>query len=442
MIGFLLVAVLMLLVAMAIVLVPLLRNRPALASTARHAGPSDDTSNLAIFRAQRAELEADCANGIISVAERDAAIGELSVRLAAELEPAGADVPSRAPGRSRPPWIMVGVAVIAIPIGAAMTYATLGTPDALKPQAGVAALTNVAAGTNDAGAPSPDGQMSEKQILAMVDSLAKKMEENPTDAKGWVLLARSQNALGRFDEAGNAFERAAALVPNDAQLYADYADSTVMAQNGQFKGKPYDLIQKSLKLDANNPKALALAGTAEMRLGNKAASLKHWEKLKTLMPKDSEDAREVDAIIAEVKGASGSVSATAPAPAAAPAPATAATSTQARVSGQVTLAPELASKMSANDTLFVFARAVNGPKMPLAIVRVPAPKSWPFKFDLDDSMAMAPGMKLSAFPEVTIEARLSKAGTAQPQPGDLAGQSAAVKPTASDVAVIISRVVP
>jgi cytochrome c-type biogenesis protein CcmH len=443
-ISFLLVAILMLLVAMAIVLVPLLRQRRLSTGMAASAAPTDDASNLAIFRAQRVELETDFANGIISVDERDAAMRELSVRLAAELDAPQTNAAVAVQTKSNPPWLVVGFAAIAIPVAAVMAYATLGTPDALKPQQAAPNARNTAAtpgAANDAGAASADAPLSDKQILAMVDSLAQKMEENPADPKGWVLLARSQNALGRFAEAGRAFERAAALTPNDAQLFADYADSAVMAQEGQFKGKPYDLIQKALKLDANNMKALALAGTAEMRLGNKAASLKHWEKLKTLVPKDSEDLREVDSIIAEVKGAAGPV----PAPAAASAPATQASGgapTQARVSGQVTLAPELASKVAPSDTLFVFARAVNGPKMPLAIVRVPVPKSWPFKFDLDDSMAMAPGMKLSSFPEVTIEARVSKAGTAQPQPGDLAGQSAAVKPRASDVGVIISRVLP
>jgi cytochrome c-type biogenesis protein CcmH len=455
-IGFLLVAILMLLVAMAIVLVPLLRQRRSMTSVtgvAASAAPTDDASNLAIFRAQRVELETDFANGIISADERDAAMRELSVRLAAELDGTQTNAPQTNAAvavqtKSNPPWLVVGFAAIAIPVAAVMAYATLGTPDALRPQQAAPTARNAAAtpgAANDAGAASADAPLSDKQILAMVDSLAQKMEENPADPKGWVLLARSQNALGRFAEAGRAFERAAALTPNDAQLFADYADSAVMAQEGQFKGKPYDLIQKALKLDPNNMKALALAGTAEMRLGNKAASLKHWEKLKTLVPKDSEDSREVDSIIAEVKGAAGPVPA--PATVAAPAAAQASTSAptpaaQARVSGQVTLAPELAGKIAPGDTLFVFARAVNGPKMPLAIVRVPVPKSWPFKFDLDDSMAMAPGMKLSSFPEVTIEARISKAGTAQPQPGDLAGQSAAVKPGASDVGVSISRVLP
>jgi cytochrome c-type biogenesis protein CcmH len=455
-ISFLLVAILMLLAAMAIVLVPLLRQRSVSTGMATSAAPTDDASNLAIFRAQRAELEADFANGIISADERDAAIRELSVRLASELDTphAGATVPNQA--KSNPPWLVVGFAAIAIPVAAVMAYATLGTPDALKPQQATPVARHTAAtpgAQTDAGAPPADAPLSDKQILAMVDSLAQKMEENPADPKGWVLLARSQNALGRFAEAGRAFERAAALSPSDAQLFADYADAAVMAQEGQFEGKPYDLIQKALKLDANNVKALALAGTAEMRLGNKAASLKHWEKLKTLVPKDSEDSREVDSIIAEVKGAAGpvpapaSASASAPTPPSAPASASGAQAPTsapklARVSGQVTLAPELAGKIAPGDTLFVFARAVNGPKMPLAIVRVPAPKSWPFKFDLDDSMAMAPGMKLSSFPEVTIEARISKAGNAQPQPGDLAGQSAAVKPGASDVSVSISRALP
>ncbi len=454
MIGFLLVAIVMLLVAMAFVLVPLLRQTRVEADA-----PSDQASNVAIFRAQRGEVEGDFNGGLISAEERDLSLGELSARLASELNPVLSAATPQAETVSRsgsPPWLVVGLLAVLIPVGAVMGYATLGSPTGLRvaeggrPTAGESPRES-GGGAGSSNAPSagaPDAAMSDKQILAMVDTLAKKMEENPKDAAGWQLLARSQNALGRFAEAGKAFERAAALLPNDAQILADYADASVMAQDGKFQGKPYDLIQKSLKLDPNNLKALALAGTAEMRMGNQAASLKHWEKIKSIVPKDSEDSREVDQIIAEVKGgtpvaAPAAVAAGVPVvtPSATSASTPAANPAQA-VSGKVTIAADVASKVSANDTLFVFARAVNGPKMPLAVLRVPAPQSWPFTFSLDDSMAMAPGMKLSAFPEVTIEARISKAGNAMPQPGDLAGQSAVVKPGTANVDVSIARVLP
>ena len=296
--------------------------------------------------------------------------------------------------------------------------------------------------------------MSDKQIVAMVDSLAQKMQQNPNDPRGWILLARSQASLGRFPEAVAAFERATALQPNDAQLFADFADASAMAQQGRFDGKPYELIKRSLALAPTNMKALALAGTADLRMGNRAGSLTHWEKLKTLLPKDSADYREVESIIAEVK--SGKIEADAPASAAAPPAAAiaavptskASTSTAAKsagkVTGKVVLAPELAGKLAAGDTLFVFARAKEGPRMPLAVMRVSAPpaNAFPFAFELSDAMAMAPGLTLSAFTEVVIEARISKSGNAQLQPGDLSGLTGVIKPGASGVTVTVAKVAP
>lgn len=428
----------MLLAALAFVLIPLLR-----APSERRAIVSDDASNAAIFRAQKREIEAEFSQSLIGTAERDRALRELEMRVVAEIADTRDDGATHSTGGPRRILIVAVIAAIAFPITAVLVYASLGTPQVISGGVGASvAATPNAPQANSASPTSTEPPMSDKQILAMVDALAQKMEQNPGDVKGWTLLARSQNALGRYADAAKAYERAIALEPKNAQLYADYADAAVMAQDGKFDGKPYTLINQALKLDPVNMKALALAGTAEMRMGNKDASLKHWEKIKTLVAKDSDDYREVESIIAEVK--SGAPPTRPAATAAAPsAPAAAAsTSANASVMGQIALSPELASKVASGDTLFVFARAVNGPKMPLAVMRVPAPKSWPFKFELNDSMAMAPGMNLSAFPEVTIEARISKSGGAQAQTGDLAGQSAPTKPGAANVAVTISRVVP
>lgn len=186
-------------------------------------------------------------------------------------------------------------------------------------------------------------------------------------------------------------------------------------------------------------------------MGNRAASLAHWEKLKTLVPKDSADYREVESIIAEVKTTKLD---TPQPPALAAAPATptnkaAANNTAnsgngARVTGNVAIAPEVISKLAAGDTLFVFARAKEGPRMPLAVMRVTAPTAsgFPLPFELNDAMAMAPGMNLSKFPEVVIEARISKSGNAQLQPGDLAGMTQVIKTGATGVLVTIGKVAP
>lgn len=433
----------MLFIALAFVLVPLLRSRRLDAPEI-----SDAASNVAIFRAYKRELDEDLARGAISAAERDAAVADLGTRVIAEVPDAATgavpsmSAPATAVPMSKRPWLLAGSLSLAMVIAAFSLYRTMGAPAALQMDALTPPLA-VAGG---------DAPMSDKQILAMVDSLARKMEQNPGDPKGWILLARSQNALGRFPEAVQAFARATAMVPDDAQLLADYADATVMLQQGRFEGKPAALIQQALKIDPDNMKALALAGTAEIKLGNRDAALQYWERLKSKVARDSSDYREVESIIADVKSgkamkAAAAAAASDGAPGRAPEPlANAGTPAQSpagsRITGRVMLAPALAAKVAAGDTLFVFARAVNGPKMPLAVLRLPVPKQWPFSFELTDAMAMAPGMNLSSFPQVTIEARISKAGNAMPQPGDLAGQSAGVTPNSRDVAVTISRVLP
>lgn len=459
-IPFIVVATLMLLVALAFVLVPLFRRRTPV-SVADSINLSDAASNVAVFRSAKREIEDEFSRGVISAEERDSALNELSQRLVDEVPEAPGDHTTVAPtitGSRRAPWWLMGVLGALIPLAAVSIYATLGSPQALN---GVATAIAAQPHAPDGAAPGNAAPISDKQILAMVETLAEKMRQNPGDPKGWVLLARSQGALGRFAESLAAYERATQLLPTDAQLFADYADVAVMSQEGRFDGKPVLLIAQALKLDPANMKALALAATADMRLGNRDGALKKWEKLKSLVVKDSEDYRQVQSIIAEINtGKSATPSNTAGAPGASPAspaPAKPAASNAAvasakpssagsavSVSGQVLLAPEVTAKLAPTDTLFVYARALVGPRMPLAILRVPAPKAgeFPRAFELTDAMSMAPGMTLSSFPEVVIEARISKSGNAQLQPGDLSGVSEPVKPGARAIKVTISRVAP
>lgn len=458
MIIFFLVAALMLAIALSFVLVPLLRPRRA-----AFVPISDEYSNITIFRTHKQELDDDVARGLISAEERDVALAELSQRVLAEV-PVVAIGPvevASAAAREKHSWIVAICLAMFIPVVAILGYLAWGAPQALQ----MLNKDSLTTGKSPGGAagnatpnPNPDGNasakteapLSDKQILAMVDSLAKKMNDQPGDPKGWILLARSQNALGRYPQAAQAYERALKLLPNDAQLMADYADVLVMTQEGRFDGKPYQLIQQALKRDGNNLKVLALAGTAEMRLGNRAESLKHWQKLKTLIAKDSDDYREVEAIIAEVMGKPAEVVA-APAGTATNGPPPLSVPSAAAVSGSVTIAPELAASIAPGDTLFVLARAAsaaggaNPPRMPLAVLRVPAPPKWPYVFTLTDAMAMAPGMNLSSFAEVTIEARISKSGNTTLQPGDFSGQSLPVKPNApgaKNLTISLSRWVP
>jgi len=447
---FYVIAALMLLLALLFILLPLLvakRTNQALLST--------EAANLDAFRQQRREITAEFNRGLMTESQRDLALDELATRAAAEIDVDGKVIQARAYSSNNPsktPWILGFVISLFVVAGSVLGYAARGQHDARE----------LTAATKSADAPTdqtdPNAAMSDKQIVAMVDNLAKKMQENPNDAKGWILLARTQQALGQLGSSVDAFARAAALTPNDAQLLADYADAQAMVQEGIFEGKPRALIAQALKADPKNMKALALAGTAEMRAGNKPASLIYWEKLKSLVPPDSDDYKQVSAIIVEIKTGKPAFpeSKLAPAPPTAPstappAPPTAsplakndATSVGKSVAGTVNIAAALKSKIVASDTLFIFARsaAKGASKMPLAVLRIPVPSTWPHTFMLSDAMAMAPNINLSAHTDITVEARISKAGNALPQPGDMQGSSVTVKNDARGINFMIDKVLP
>jgi cytochrome c-type biogenesis protein CcmH len=217
-------------------------------------------------------------------------------------------------------------------------------------------------------------------------------------------------------------------------VLADYADALGMEQGRTLTGKPFALIKQALAADAHNRKALALAATAELDAQHVDASLGYWRQLLAELPPDSDEAKQVTGIIDEIRSTASGKPAQGPIAGAQPAAASA-----AGVSGTVSVGPPLETKVAPTDTVFIFARAVDGPRAPLAIMRVTA-KDLPKTFTLDDSMGMG-GAKLSSAQNVRIEARVSKSGGATPQPGDLSGASAPVKPGARDVKVVIDRVV-
>jgi cytochrome c-type biogenesis protein CcmH len=295
----------------------------------------------------------------------------------------------------------------------------------------------------------------------MVETLAERLKSRPDDAEGWALLARSYRALGRYADAAHAYAHASALVPDDASLLADYADVLAVTQGRRLAGKPAELAARALEIDPNHRKALALAATAAMEARDLDRARALWERLRDQFPAGSDDARQVASIIAEVDdmkppsasrtpaGTSSSSASRTPAgtssSSASRAPVGASSSSASAspgpsIAGRVDVSSALASKVALTDTVFIFARATEGPRMPLAVLRIPA-KQLPADYRLDDSMGMAAGMKLSSAPSVVVEARISKSGTATPQAGDLSGRSAPVKPGASGVNVTIDQVV-
>ncbi|MDX1250914.1 MAG: c-type cytochrome biogenesis protein CcmI [Gammaproteobacteria bacterium] len=386
--------------------------------------------NTSIYRDQLVELETDLRNDMVQPELYAQGRRELEQRLLedVETEQSATSPPASAAkqGASGIGRITAAVIGIAVPVFAVLLYFKLGNPDVLSPEA----MAKVqAAATAEQHADDP------AKIEMMIGRLIERLKQNPQDAEGWTVLGRSLYALARHDEATEAFSRAAALAPNDAQLLADYADSMAMANGERLDERSVALIKRAIQADPNNQKALWLAGTAEFEAGNFTAAVGYWERLLKLLPPGSEVANTMASNIEEARGlASGRP----PSAQAAPAAAGVAGAT---VGGVVNLAPALAGKIAPGDTVFIFARAAQGPRMPLAIMRAQA-KDLPLQFSLDDSMAAMPTMKLSNASEVIVSARVSKSGNAMPQPGDLQGDSQAVKVGASGVKVVIDSVVP
>jgi cytochrome c-type biogenesis protein CcmH len=294
----------------------------------------------------------------------------------------------------------------------------------------------------------------------MASSLAARLEKEPDNAQGWVVLAHTYYQIKRFPEAVKAYERASVLMPENADLLADYADALGAVQQSLL-GKPQELVKRALAADPNQWKALALAGTIAFDGKDYKQAVAYWERLQKAIPPESDMSRSVASSIAEARqlgGITGPVAAV-PVPPAAPmtapraaaAPATPAATAAAAapsaplpgttIAGTVSLSPALAKNASPDDAVFIFARPAQGPKMPLAVMRKKV-KELPATFSLDDSMAMAPEMKLSNFPEIVIGARVTKSGNAVPQSGDLEGFSKPVKLGAGGVAVVIDTARP
>src|SRR4051812_12583613 len=361
-----------------------------------HAGEGLKTSdaNVAIYKDQLRELDAELAAGTLTSADHSRGRLELEARL---LEDVPAVEVERASAGGRRAALAVG---LAIPILAVGVYFLTGTPRALSPH---------------------EVEPNAAQIDAMVARLAAKLRENPDDADGWKLLGRSYMVLGRFPDAVEAYAKAAQRSPRDAQVLADFADALAMTRGQKMDGEPERLIERALEVDPNNLKALALAGTAayERQDYGRAAGL--WARMLPLVPADSDDARMIAGNVSEAKKLAG-------------------IGRHPGVRGSVTLAANLRKEVKPDDLVFIFARAAEGPPMPLAVLRAKA-GDLPLSFALNDSMAMAQGLTVSAFPKVVITARVSKSGTAKPAPGDLQGASAPVANDAAGVKVLIDKVV-
>ncbi|KAF0165969.1 MAG: cytochrome c-type bioproteinis protein CcmH [Rhodocyclaceae bacterium] len=386
--------------------------------------------NAAIHRDRLAELERDRSSGTLSAADLAEAREELQRQLiddTAAVEVAAAD------GFGRRSAITIAILLPLIAIG---LYALLGSPAAVLPG-------------------EVQTQRATADLEQLTAKLAAKMEQNPDNPEGWAMLARSYKSLGRWDDAERAFTRIGPDLNKNAELLAELAEMLVQKNNG-FDDRSRQLIQQALRLEPNNMLALFLGGGNAVAGGRYAEAAALWQRLLPQLEPGSEDAQMVEANIAKALERSGGAKPGAPrrdVPAGAVAPQdeahraagskdkAAAKATGKSVSGRVELSPALKAKANPDDVVFIFARAVDGPRMPLAALRARA-ADLPLDFVLDDSQAVMPTANISSAEQVRVEVRISKTGQATPGKGDLTGKSAAVKPGAKGLRIVIDQVTP
>ncbi len=270
--------------------------------------------------------------------------------------------------------------------------------------------------------------VTQEGVEKMVAEFAIKMEKDPTNLKGWAMLARSYRILGRNEDAAKAYARAGNFIDSDPQLLADYADVLASNANGSFTGKPMQLINQALKLDPNNLMALWLAGTASYNSGNYKVAVQTWEKLAKQIPSDTDEARAIQGSIAEARS-KGGLATTAT---------TLAASSGKEISGKIEISSELKSKIKPGDIVMVIARKP-GERMPVAVLKMPA-SNFPMSFALNDALAMNPSAPLSQLSEASIEVRISKTGMAKPEAGDLISLAQTIKVGANNVRLLVDQV--
>ncbi|MDR1709303.1 MAG: c-type cytochrome biogenesis protein CcmI [Candidatus Accumulibacter sp.] len=263
--AFALAAGLLLLAVLALLLWPLLRDDAAASPGGRR------EANLAVLRDEMRELERARDEGALAADGFEQAKLELQRRLLEETAPEPPAPGGPAPGGRRTALALI----VALPLAAVGGYALLGTPQALNP---APAAAHASAGP--------------QEMEAMLAGLVKKLEANPDDWRGWVMLARSYRTLGRFDAAAQAYARAEPHLAA-ADLLAEYAEALALSKGGDFAGKPDALLARALAIDPEEPQALFVAGAAALRRQDYAAAIAHWNRVLPKLAPDSDIARDL-----------------------------------------------------------------------------------------------------------------------------------------------------
>lgn len=406
---FWIVAIAFVAIAMAFLLPPLLRRKP----TAVRAGRR--SINIAVYRDQLKEMEADLANGLLDKTQFSAAKQELETRLAEDaIDTVDESQPVSRGGR------MLGYSLAGLlPIAAFGLYTLLGNPQAIEAIAAAQASEQVA---------------GEHNIMDMIQKIEEKTRQEPNNGEAWTMLAKTYAAVGHWPEALHAYEKAYALRPDVAAVMTGYAEALAISNDRVLQGKPLELVLKALEVDPNDIKGLELAGISSFQQNNYAQAAYYFKRLHKLLPPDSPYAQDIAAAQQEAKRLSeqsltGLDNLNEPAKAA---------DAGATIKGEVDLDPALKDKVKPDDVVFLFARP-DETGAPVAAIRTKA-ASFPLAFELNDAMAMNPDNRLSNHKTVNLTVRVAKSGDVKGAAGDLEGKLMAVKVGADQVKLIINQV--
>ena len=400
---------------------PALRSKDAIPDVA-------DQQNIVIAREQLNELEMRFEQGEVDADAYQSARDELEQSLFDDLkggEPIFESV-SNKPSISH--WfILLLIPVITIPV-----YLKVGNLNFTKE------LDSKQAAIKATGSSIPLNAEGQPDMDVMIARLKEEMEKNPTDPQGWYMLGRANMSEKRFEDAADAFEKSLALRPDLANTMLSLADALSMANKGQLKGKPRALVKKALAIEPRNVTALWLSGMAASQEAEYIEAINRWEEILPLLSERPKEKVAVNDLIAEAKSRlsaeqkqqleldkKNTLKTSTASVTESNAKKTSATENKG-VNVSITLSKALMDKVSPEDSIFIYAKAMQGPPMPLAAVRKQV-KDLPIKLVLNDEMAMMPSLKLSSFEQFTVGARVSKSGQAIPQNGDFYAEKTEIK---------------
>jgi cytochrome c-type biogenesis protein CcmH len=380
--SFWIAAVVLLVLALAILLIPLTRTVRAQQSDQRQ------QQNIQIAREKKHQLETQLNEAEIDQATYDSAYLDLQTSLALELDSSEADSE-----KSRGKWMAI-VVLLAVPVASVVLYLTYGEYRVIEnPQLVLAAPPQQAA-----AAP----QMS---LEEMTTAIKQRLKDNPEDAEGWFMLGRTMMARQQYDQAVTAFQRSNDLLADEPGILFALADALAMQNDGNLLGEPEELLRRGLELAPNFPNGLWLAGMAAEQRQEYATAHRYWTRLLPLITDNPTSTREIQGLIAMLEERDPELANTAT------------SDSGARINLLVDISVELKAKASPDTTVFVYAKAMQGPPMPLAVRKLQL-GDLPVSLTLSDDDAMMPSLKLSSFDQVIVGARVSSSGNPVAQSGD------------------------